>query len=140
MTDHLTKKQRSHLMASIHSTDTRPELIVRKLLHSMGFRFRLHRKDLPGKPDIVLPKYSTVIFVHGCFWHQHKNCKDGRIPETNRSFWETKLKTNVSRDANNVDKLKRMGWNVLIIWQCQLNNLSDLANFLQKELKNQIIS
>ena len=114
-------------MAAIKSKNTKPEIAVRKLLHSLGYRFRLHRKDLPGSPDIVLPKYKTVIFVHGCFWHRHKGCKYKTTPKTRKEFWENKFNENIKRDKNNFKELKKLNWKVLVIWECQLKNLE---NFL----------
>lgn len=106
-------------MSRIRSKNTKPEIIVRSLLHRMGFRFRLHRKDLPGKPDIVLPKYKTVIFVHGCFWHRHKGCTKCTTPSTNKNFWINKFKKNVENDEKHNKKLKKMGWKVITIWECE---------------------
>jgi len=117
--DVLTPEQRHYNMSRIHSKDTKPEIIVRKWLWKNGYRFRLHRKDLPGKPDIILAKYRVVIFVHGCFWHMH-NCKYGSKPKTNRSFWNKKLDDNVKRDRKNIKKLHSIGWRVLIIWECEI--------------------
>lgn len=123
MSDVFSPEFRSHIMAKISSKNTRPELIVRKLLHSKGYRFRLHRKDLPGNPDIVLPKYKKIIFVHGCFWHSH-NCKFGtRIPKTNTEYWVKKLKNNSIRDKINIEKLISLGWKVLIIWECTTKDI-----------------
>ncbi|HSA07099.1 MAG TPA: very short patch repair endonuclease [Candidatus Gastranaerophilales bacterium] len=130
-----TKEQRSKNMAAIKSGNTKPEIIVRKLLFSLGYRYKLNNKDLPGKPDIKLSRYKTVIFVHGCFWHQHKDCKYAVMPKTNREFWENKLGGNVKRDAENKDKLLKMGWKVLIIWECQLKDLNKLADLLKTNLK-----
>jgi DNA mismatch endonuclease (patch repair protein) len=107
-------------MAKVHSEDTSPELIVRKLLWGMDFRYRLHRKDLPGKPDIVIPKYKTVIFVHGCFWHGCPTCKHAQIrPKNNADYWNKKLDKNIERDKKNESELKKLDWNVLIIWECE---------------------
>ena len=126
MTDVHTPEQRSRNMASIRSKDTKPELIVRKLVHSMGFRFRLHRKDLPGKPDLVFPRLKKVIFVHGCFWHKHR-CRYGRVkPATNARFWEDKRNSNVERDKRTRRKLKRQGWDYLIIWECWTKDMDKL--------------
>lgn len=107
-------------MSHIRSKDTKPEVLVRRFLFAHGFRFRLHRKDLPGKPDIVLSKYKTVIFINGCFWHGHQDCKYSTIPETNREFWENKIKGNIQRDKETYSQLAELGWNVIEIWQCQL--------------------
>jgi len=121
-------------MASVKSKDTKPEIIVRKLLHSMGYRFRLHRKDLPGSPDIVLPKYHKVIFIHGCFWHGHEGCLRAKIPETNREFWEEKIRKNVKRDRDNCTKLIELGWQPIIIWGCEVSDLEKLRKRLRIEL------
>ncbi len=126
-------------MSKIKSKDTKPELLVRRFLFSHGFRFRLHRKDLPGNPDIVLPKYKTVIFINGCFWHGHKDCKFASIPETNRDFWLTKISGNIIRDNESVERLKQSGWKVIVIWQCELKpkvkdqTLEQLITKLQNE-------
>ena len=113
-------------MSRIRSKDTSPELKVRKYLYSKGIRYRLHRKDLPGKPDIVLRKFNTVIFIHGCFWHQHQNCKNIHIPKTNSVFWSKKLKKNIERDINNNQLLQQRNWIVKIIWECQTGNIQFL--------------
>ena len=107
-------------MSHIRGKDTKPEILVRRFLFANGFRFRLHRKDLPGKPDIVLPKYKTAIFINGCFWHGHDGCKYATIPETNRDFWFAKISGNVERDKITYQRLKESGWKVIEIWQCQL--------------------
>ena len=109
-------------MSAIKSKNTKPEIAVRKLLHSMGYRFRLHRKDLPGSPDIVLPKYKTVIFVHGCFWHRHENCKYASTPKTRKEFWESKFKSNVKRDKESQEKIKNIGWQSVVVWECEIKN------------------
>lgn len=131
MTDVHTKAQRSFNMSRIKGRDTKPELIVRSLVHRLGFRFRLHRKDLPGKPDIVLPRHRKVIFVHGCFWHIH-NCKNGRVrPATNPLFWQDKRAGNKERDKRNILVLKKLGWEVLVIWECQLKDVEKLNHNLR---------
>ena len=118
MTDVHTSAQRSFNMSQIRGNDTKPELIVRSLIHQMGLRFRLHRKDLPGKPDIVLPRHRKVVFVHGCFWHMHR-CRYGKVvPKTNAEFWQNKRQSNVDRDKRNLKKLKDEGWQTLVIWEC----------------------
>ena len=119
-------------MAAIKSKDTKPEIAVRKLLHSLGYRFRLHREDLPGSPDIVLPKYKTVIFVHGCFWHRHENCKYATTPKTRVEFWENKFKANVKRDLEIQEKIKNIGWQSLVIWECDTRNISFMKNKIEK--------
>ena len=123
---HKVSEQRSRNMSAIKSKNTKPEFAVRKLLHSMGYRFRLHRKDLPGSPDIVLPKYKTVIFVHGCFWHRHENCKYASTPKTRKEFWENKFKVNVKRDADIQEKIKNIGWQSVVIWECELKDMKNL--------------
>lgn len=107
-------------MAKIRGDETQPEIVVRKFLFSKGFRFRKNVRTLPGKPDIVLPKYKAVIFIHGCFWHKHKNCKKAQLPETRKEFWEKKISGNVERDKKNIRQLKKAGWQVIVLWQCQL--------------------
>jgi len=120
MADVHEPETRSYNMSRIQATDTKPEMIVRKFLHSNGFRYRLHVKDLPGKPDLVLPKYNTVIFIHGCFWHAHEGCKYFKLPETRREWWKNKLYGNKERDEKNITQLKRNGWNVIVIWECEV--------------------
>ncbi len=109
-------------MSRIRNKNTIPELLLRSFLHRMGFRFRLHRKDLPGKPDIVLPKYKTVIFVHGCFWHRHSGCKRATTPSTNTEYWEEKFRKNVERDEKNRVELEALGWQVMVVWECEIKN------------------
>lgn len=120
-------------MSRVKSRDTQPELLVRRLLHRLGYRFRLHRKDLPGKPDIVLPKYKSVIFVHGCFWHGH-NCSRGKRPTSNVEFWNSKLDKNIDRDKKNQESLSQLGWRILTVWECEIRDADTLAiklaNFL----------
>jgi len=134
MPDVHTKAQRSFNMSRIKGKDTKPELIVRSFVHGLGFRFCLHRKDLPGKPDIVLPRHKKVVFVHGCFWHMH-NCRYGRVtPKTRAEFWQTKRKGNVERDKKNLRKLRKLGWKVLVIWECQTRKPHQLMSKLQEFL------
>lgn len=123
-------------MSRIKSGNTKPELVVRSLLHSMGYRFRLHRKDLPGKPDIVLPKYRSVIFVHGCFWHRHHKCKYAYNPKSNMDFWQKKFKANIERDVRVIKELKDLGWNILIVWECEIKDMEILKNKIYKFLEN----
>lgn len=111
---------RSYNMSMIRGKNTKPEIIVRKFLHSKGFRFRLHKKDLPGKPDIVLPKYKTVIFIHGCFWHGHKNCKYFVVPKTRTKWWLKKIEGNKQTDKRNNLKLRKESWKIITLWTCQL--------------------
>ena len=124
--DVLTKEQRRRNMSAIRSKDTKPELLVRRLIHRLGYRYRLHRKELPGKPDLVFVKRMKVIFVHGCYWHMHK-CRFGRVtPKTNKQFWQDKRESNVLRDRRNMRKLKNMDWSTLVIWECQTKDISKL--------------
>ena len=125
---HKVSEQRSRNMSAIKSKNTKPEIKVRKVLHSMGYRFRLHSKDLPGSPDIVLPKYKTVIFVHGCFWHRHENCKYASIPKTRQEFWNKKFKTNIERDLEIQDKIKNLDWRSVVIWECETKNMENLRD------------
>ena len=130
-------EKRSKIMAKIKGKDTKPEKIIRSLLHKMGYCFRLHRRDLPGNPDIVLPKYKKVIFVHGCFWHGHKGCPRSEKPSSNKNFWNEKLTKNIERDKQNQRKLNELGWVSLVIWQCQIKkgNISQLRQTLTSFLK-----
>jgi len=136
MTDVFDKEKRSEIMSSVKSKDTRPEIIVRKLLHSMGYRFRLHRKDLPGTPDIVLPKYKKVIFVHGCFWHGHEGCPRAKLPKTNMEFWDAKITKNMTRDAEAMQILSQTGWKSLVIWTCEMKDLEQLSKKIRDFLSN----
>lgn len=124
-------------MAAVKSFNTGPELLVRRLLNAAGFRFRLHRKDLPGKPDIVLPKYNVVIFVHGCFWHQHLGCKSAARPTTRTEYWNLKLDGNVKRDALKKSELEAQGWRVLTFWECETKNATALSTRLQYEIRHE---
>lgn len=131
MADHQTQQQRSHNMARIRGKDTQPELRVRSALHRLGCRFRLHRQDLPGTPDIVLPKYRAVVFVHGCFWHRHPGCPRSFTPATRPEFWRAKLDRNVARDAENRRALECAGWRVVVIWECETRD----QDALQRQLR-----
>lgn len=133
--DVLTKEQRSRNMRAIKGQNTGPELIVRRLLHAMGYRFRLHRRDLPGHPDIVLQARQVVIFVHGCFWHRHQ-CRNGCVePATRPDFWSAKFAANVERDRRAIKSLRRMGWRVLVVWECQTRDTERLQSRLNVFLK-----
>lgn len=120
MADIWSQEKRSQVMARIKSKDTLPEVRLRSILHKSGYRFRKNVKNLLGKPDIVMPKYKTIIFVHGCFWHGHKNCIDGRLPKTNIGFWKNKIEGNRNRDLHNIAKLRHDGWHVIQIWECTI--------------------
>lgn len=121
-------------MARVRSKDTAPELIVRKIVHALGYRFRLHRKDLPGRPDLVLPRHHAVIFVHGCFWHRHHDCRRASLPKSRTEFWRSKLARNSERDAIAQRQLRAAGWRVLVVWECQTKNLDRLRGRLSKFL------
>jgi DNA mismatch endonuclease (patch repair protein) len=131
MTDTISKKKRSWNMSRIRSKNTKPELAVRSLLHRMGYRFRLHKRDLPGKPDIVLPKYKTVIFVHGCFWHRHPRCKYAYRPKSRVNFWQNKFKENIGRDRKNQSELKRLGWKSIVVWECEVAKVQQLEKRIE---------
>ena len=137
VTDTLSKAARSRNMAKIRGKDTGPERQVRSLLHRAGYRFRLHGADLPGKPDIVLPKYRAVVFVHGCFWHRHRGCKDATTPKSHRKFWVEKFARNVANDRKHVRRLRRLGWKVLMVWECQLRRPEQVLARLRKTLSPQ---
>ncbi|MFZ1010887.1 MAG: very short patch repair endonuclease [Candidatus Sulfotelmatobacter sp.] len=129
--DHVGKRRRSEIMSSIRSGDTQPEKAVRSMVHRMGYRFRLHVGALPGKPDIVLPRYKKIVLVHGCFWHGHARCSKGKPPKSNLEFWLPKLAANRKRDRAVAAKLRRLGWHVMVIWQCQLRRADALRVALQ---------
>ena len=133
---HKLSEKRSRNMSAIKSKNTKPEIAVRKVLHSMGYRFRLHSKDLPGSPDIVLPKYKTVIFVHGCFWHRHENCKYASTPKTRQEFWEAKFRENINRDKLNQENLFSKGWKIIIVWECEIKDkYFNLNRLFKNEIK-----
>lgn len=131
MTDIFSRKKRSEVMSRIRSGNTKPEIIVRSLLHAHGYRFTVNgpkNRSLPGRPDIVLPKHRTVIFVHGCFWHGHEGCKDFRMPKSRVAFWQNKISTNKARDRRSVAALGKLGWKALVIWACEMKTLSAKAD------------
>lgn len=134
--DKFTTEKRSWIMAQVRGRNTKPEKAVRSLLHRLGYRFRIQRKDLPGTPDIVLPKYKTVIFVHGCFWHRHLNCPRATMPASNQTYWQKKFESNCRRDEMNHALLKQLGWNVVVVWECELKNLETLADKLSTHLSS----
>ena len=134
MTDVLTKEQRHRNMSNIRDRHTKPEMIVRSLVHKLGYRYRLHRKDLPGKPDLVFPARRKVIFIHGCFWHMHE-CRYGMVrPATNIEFWDTKRSGNVVRDKRNLKVLAETGWKVLILWECEQKDLIEMEKVIRRFL------
>lgn len=134
--DPLSPTERSERMSRVRGKDTKPELMVRRLVHSMGFRYRLHRRDLPGSPDLVFPKLRKVIFVHGCFWHRHEGCPNNRTPKSKKEFWVPKLESNRVRDQLNQERLKQEGWECLVIWECELGNQEELRSNLQQFLND----
>ena len=136
MTDVLSPSQRKYNMSRIRDKDTKPEMVVRSMVHRMGFRYRLHQKNLPGKPDIVLTRHRKIIMVHGCFWHKH-NCRYGRVvPKTNTKFWQEKRAATVVRDRRNLRQLRKNGWEVLTIWECQIKKSKALINRIVNFLEN----
>lgn len=134
MVDHLTPSDRSRNMAAVRGRNTKPEMIVRRLAHRLGYRFRLHRKDIPGTPDLTFIRLHKVIFVHGCFWHRHPGCPRATTPQSNIEFWEKKLSRNVERDRAFQDTLVSLGWDVIIIWECQTRDLESLKELLRAHL------
>ncbi|MAB82040.1 MAG: very short patch repair endonuclease [Phycisphaerae bacterium] len=135
MTDTLSPSQRSEMMSRIRGRDTKPELQVRSILHRMGYRFTLDNRDMPGSPDIVLPRYDVAIFVHGCFWHRHEGCRYATTPKTRRSFWNAKFQANIARDRRVTAALRRDGWRVWTVWECQLRAPEKVASRLQRMLE-----
>ena len=130
--DIYSKEKRSEVMSKIRGKETKPEILVRKFLFSKGFRYRINDTRYPGKPDIVLSKYHTVIFIHGCFWHGHENCKAAKLPETNTDFWKKKISDNIIRDRKNIGKLRGEGWKVIIIWLCEIKNKNVRENRMKR--------
>lgn len=135
MMDVVDKKTRSRMMSGIRGKNTKPEILVRKYLHSQGLRYSLHRQDLPGKPDIVLLKYKTVILVHGCYWHRHEGCKYTTTPKSNTDFWLNKFAGNVERDRRNQEELAKLGWKVIVFWECEAKDNGKLRS-LVNSIKN----
>jgi len=133
--DIISPKQRSELMSRIRGVDTRPELIVRRLAHSLGYRFRLHRRDLPGNPDLVFPARRKVVLVHGCFWHRHSSCRFAYKPKSNREFWANKFAANRVRDRRAIRQLRAAGWDPLIVWECELRDLTRVRRVLLTHLR-----
>lgn len=132
--DTLTPGQRSARMALVRAKDTKPELVVRRLAHGLGYRYRLHRRDLPGTPDLVFPGRGKIILVHGCFWHRHMGCTLARLPKSRMDFWLPKLTANAERDARNLRALRRLGWSVMTIWECQARDTARLASRIRRHL------
>ena len=130
--DSISKERRSWNMSRIRSKNTRPELLVRSILHRSGYRFRLHARELPGRPDVVLPKWKTVVFVHGCFWHRHKGCRFAYSPKSQTAFWRKKFSENMKRDARKAGALASLGWTVVTVWECELARPAELLERLQK--------
>ncbi len=124
MSDIFSKRKRSEIMANISAANTKPEVTIRKYLFHKGFRYRINYKNLVGKPDIVLAKYKAIIFINGCFWHSHPNCKEAHLPKSNINFWKKKISSNFNRDQQNIKLLKEMGWNVIVIWECEIKKKS----------------
>lgn len=130
MTDIVDRQRRSEMMSRIGPRDTVPELAVRSMAHRMGFRFRVHQKELPGRPDLVFARHRLVVFVHGCFWHRHKGCANATMPKTRPEFWQSKFNGNVERDRRNCRQLVRLGWRILVIWECEAEDPAKLASIL----------
>lgn len=139
MADRITRDHRSWNMSRIRSKNTSSEIVVRSILHRMGYRFRLHSKDLPGTPDLVLPKYKTVIFVNGCFWHRHLNCKYAYIPKTREEFWAAKFQDNVTRDEEVKKQLSNLGWKAITIWECETKDKERLKELINLKLRKVIV-
>lgn len=137
MTDNLTVEQRSAQMSLIKSKDTKPELAVRRLVYSLGYRYRLHADELPGKPDIVFRPRRKAIFVHGCFWHGHECPRGQRMPKTNREYWHQKINKTILRDSENVERLQASDWQVMVVWECQLKDLGGLAEEIKGFLETE---
>lgn len=141
MAEKISQETRSRMMAGIRGRDTKPEVLIRSFLHGKGFRFRLCRRDLPGRPDIVLPRWRAVVFAHGCFWHGHEGCQYFRLPKTRAEFWDAKIAENTARDAAAVQALAGLGWRVAVVWECALREdaagaLNLLANFIRSADKS----
>lgn len=132
--DSLSANERSEIMSRVRSKDSRPEMCVRRLAHALGYRYRLHAKDLPGTPDMVFRSRGKVVFVHGCFWHRHANCRLARLPKSRPEFWLPKLQGNAARDRRNQARLRRLGWRCLTVWECQLRDPEAIGRRLKKFL------
>jgi DNA mismatch endonuclease, patch repair protein len=136
MADHVSRARRSAMMGNIRGKDTAPELLVRKAAHRLGYRFRLHDKKLPGRPDLVFPKWRTAMFVNGCFWHGHSGCKRAKLPKSNVQFWEDKVSANIARDAASYDRLESLGWKVAVLWQCEVRTPEAAAEAVKSALSS----
>jgi DNA mismatch endonuclease, patch repair protein len=136
MADVYSSETRSKVMSKVHGKNTRQEMFIRSLLHSLGFRFRLYRRDLPGNPDIVLPKWKAVVFVNGCFWHQHDGCRRASRPKSNVGYWDAKLSRNIERDKRNQQWLHELGWRTIIVWECDTKNHQHIERFLREAITN----
>ena len=134
--DRISRERRSWNMSRIRSKNTEPELVVRSLLHQLGFRFRVHVRRLPGCPDIVLPRLKTVVLVHGCFWHRHQNCPFAYSPKTRKTFWQKKFDDNIKRDGRQLRALRELGWQVLVLWECQTKDSRSLCEVITNFLPN----
>jgi DNA mismatch endonuclease (patch repair protein) len=139
MADVLTPEERSAVMSRVKGKDTKPEMTVRRLIHGMGYRYRLHRRDLPGTPDLTFASRRKVIFVHGCFWHRHDGCPLARMPKSRLDFWRPKLEGNKKRDERNIQELRSAGWQVLVIWECQLKDMGELEKMIRSFLDGSAI-
>lgn len=135
MTDHVSPARRSVIMSAVRGKHTVPEMLVRRAAHKLGLRFRLHRRDLPGRPDLVLPKHKTVVFVNGCFWHRHQGCKKASLPKSNVQFWMNKFEANKKRDLTNYAKLKALGWRVVVVWQCQVRSADRATRTIKSKFR-----
>jgi len=138
MTDFMTSKKRSQVMSRVRGHNTRPEKLIRSHLHGRGFRFRINRPDLPGKPDIVLKKHNAIVFVHGCFWHNHRGCKKSKLPQARNEFWRSKIEQTAIRDRRNLSDLTKQGWRIAVVWECGTKRKDDLQNTV-RELSKWII-
>lgn len=135
MVDRVAPEKRSEIMRAVPSRHSRPEKLVRSAAHRLGLRFRLHVKQLPGTPDIVFPRWRTVVFVNGCYWHQHSGCSKAKLPKSNENFWSAKFEKNVARDLKNYDELRALGWRVVVIWQCQITTLDHATRLLRQKFR-----
>ena len=136
MTDIVNNRRRSEMMANIKGGDTTPEHAVRRIAHRMGLRFRLHRKDLPGRPDLIFPRHRLAVFVHGCFWHRHEGCRNAYMPKSRVEFWTEKFTGNVARDKRNEEALRNLGWRTLVIWECETRNAENIGRRLAECIRS----